>query len=218
MDKKGMLLVFSGPSGAGKGTVCKALLEDNPNLLLSVSATTRPPRTGEIDGVNYFFLKHDQFEKMIEDNQLLEWAKVYGNYYGTPGGFVQESLAQGYDVILEIDTQGALQVKEKIPEAVLIFIAPPSFFHLRERLTGRRTDSEDDIKRRLSSVAEEMKMASRYDYIVVNDDVEKAANKVCAIISAEKSRSRHFNRFISQFTQQVRFLETEGDHEPANSR
>lgn len=199
MDRKGVLLVFSGPSGAGKGAVCKALRESNPNLLLSISATTRPPRSGEVDGVNYYFVKSETFKKMIEENQLLEWAEVYGNYYGTPRSFVQESLDRGNDVILEIDIQGALQVKEKIPEAVLIFITPPSISDLEKRLFSRGTDSNVEILKRLSCAAEEIKLATRYDYIVINDEINKAVSVISSIITSEKSRPRYFNRFFEQF-------------------
>ena len=201
MKRKGILLVFSGPSGAGKGTVCSALRRDDPGFRLSVSATTRPPRSGELDGVHYFFLKRDDFRKMIDEGQLLEWAEVYGNYYGTPRRFVQETLDRGEDVILEIDIQGALQVKEKFPEAVLIFIAPPSMAELRSRLTARGTDSREEIERRLGCTVAEMKLAGRYDYIVINDEITRALDKVRAIITAEKSRPRYFTSFFEQFIQ-----------------
>lgn len=199
MDEKGLLLVLSGPSGAGKGSVCKTLQETDPNLHLSVSLTTRPPRNGEVDGVNYYFVKHETFTKMIRGGQLLEWAKVYGNYYGTPRSFVQKSLDRGNDVILEIDIQGALQVKEKIPEAVLIFIAPPSIDELEKRLFSRGTDSKDEIRKRLSSAVDEIALAGRYDYIVVNRDIGEAAGIIRSIIISEKSRPRYFERFFKQF-------------------
>lgn len=201
MERKGVLLVFSGPSGAGKGTICRVLQQDNPAFRLSVSATTRPPRSGEVDGVHYHFLKREVFKEMIEDGQLLEWAEVYGNYYGTPRRFVREALDQGNDVILEIDIQGALQVKEKFPEAVLIFIAPPSRSELESRIVSRGTDSLEEIQKRLSYTTGEMKLASRYDYLVINDEVMRAVDKVRAIITAEKSRPRHFESFFAQFTQ-----------------
>lgn len=201
VERKGILLVFSGPSGAGKGTVCSALRQDNPGLYLSVSATTRPPRSGERDGVHYYFLKKEDFRKMIDEGQLLEWAEVYGNYYGTPRRFVEEAMDRGDDVILEIDIQGALQVKEKIPEAVLIFIAPPSMSELRSRLTARGTDTPEEIEKRLSCTVAEMKLASRYDYIIINDEIARVLDKVRAIITAEKSRPRYFVSFFKQFTQ-----------------
>lgn len=201
MKRKGVLLVFSGPSGAGKGTVCKALKQGNPVFRLSISATTRLPRSGEVDGVHYYFLKKDIFKEMIEDGQLLEWAEVYGNYYGTPRRFVQEALEQGNDVILEIDIQGALQVKEKFPEAVLIFIAPPSKTELESRLISRGTDSREEIQKRLSCTVGEMKLASRYDYIVINDEVLRAVKTVRAILTAERSRPQYFKSFFAEFTQ-----------------
>jgi len=202
MVKKGVLLVFSGPSGAGKGTICKALQQDNPSLRLSVSATTRPPRIGEVDGVHYYFLKREAFKKMIQNEELLEWAEVYGNFYGTPRRFVKEALDQGYDVILEIDIQGALQVKEKIPEAVLIFIAPPSKSELEARLTSRGTDSPEEIQKRLSCTISEMELARRYDYIVINDNIRQALEKIRAVITAEKLRPRYHEPFFAQFKMQ----------------
>jgi len=199
VGKKGILVVLSGPSGAGKGTVSRALQRDNPTLRLSVSATTRAPRKGEVEGLHYHFLEKEVFKELITNNQLLEWAEVYGNYYGTLRQFVQDSLVQGDDVMLEIDIQGALQVKEKFPEAVLIFIAPPSKSDLRSRLVSRGTDSRKEIEKRLSCVASEMELARRYDYIVINDDVTQALEKIQAIITAEKLRPRYHELFFEQF-------------------
>lgn len=192
MERKGLLLVISGPSGAGKGTLCRALLKSDPALSLSISVTTRSPRPGEVDGTDYFFMEKDSFEKMIKDGQFLEWAFVYGNYYGTPFEFVQESLRLGKDILLEIDIQGALQVKEKFPEAVLIFIAPPSLSVLEARLVSRGADSKEEIRKRLSSTAGEMALARQYDYVVINDKVARAVKNIKAIITAEKSRPRLF--------------------------
>ena len=200
MDRKGILLVLSGPSGAGKGTICRALQQDSPALVLSVSATTRPPRSGEVDGVHYHFLEREVFQEMIEDDQLLEWAEVYGHYYGTPRRFVLDTLEEGKDLILEIDIQGALQVKEKFPESVLIFIAPPSKPVLISRLFARGTDAPEEIQKRLSCTASEMKLAGRYDYLVLNDQVTRALETIRSIILAEKSRPRYFTSFIAQFT------------------
>jgi guanylate kinase len=199
VERKGLLLVLSGPSGAGKGALCKELQLNEPSMRLSVSATTRPPRRGEVEGTDYFFLDKEIFKKMIQNGQLLEYAEVYDNYYGTPRRFVEESLGEGLDIILEIDIQGALQIKEKYPEAVLVFIAPPSKRELEKRLNIRGTDSQEVIVRRLQCVAGEIKLASRYDYIVINDEITKAVNKIRAILNAEKARPGFFKSFLNNF-------------------
>lgn len=185
---KGVLLVVSGPSGAGKGTICSMLREQLPDLGYSVSVTTRQPRTGEIDGVNYFFKTVDEVKEMISRDELLEYAEVYGNYYGTPRDYVMKQLEAGKDVLLEIDIQGALQVKKRFPEGVFVFIVPPSLDELSARIYKRGTDSEDVIKRRLASAASELTYAAEYDYIIVNDVAEKAADKVLTIMEAERYR------------------------------
>ncbi len=187
MQQEGLLIVVSGPSGAGKGTICKRLLEKNPNLGYSISATTRAPRTGEVNGVNYWFLSKEEFQKMIAEDGLLEWAEVYGNYYGTPAQKVRDSLAEGKNILLEIDTQGAALVREKFPEGVYIYILPPSLEELKRRIIGRGTDSAESIERRLSCAREEMGCASeQYNYLVLNDEVELAVNRVETIIEAEQ--------------------------------
>lgn len=188
MTQEGILVVLSGPSGTGKGTVCKELLRYCPQLYYSISATTRQPRLGEVDGVNYYFVAHEQFRKMAEQDQLLEWAEVYGNCYGTPRKYVEEQLRQGKDVVLEIDIQGALQVKEKFSRGVFVFLLPPSVDELASRIWKRGTDAPDVIKRRLSAVSEEFQQISNYEYVVVNDSVEQAVEKIKAIIAAEKCR------------------------------
>ena len=190
MSERGLLLVLSGPSGVGKGTIATALLEATPGLSLSVSATARPPRTGEKNGVNYHFYSVAEFEQLIQTGRLLEWARVYGNYYGTDKGYVTEVLAQGGDLLLEIDIQGALKVKEQMPEAVLVFITPPSRAVQRARLEGRATDAQPEIERRLASFASEIKFAKEYDYLVVNDEVASAVARIKAVITAEKLRVR----------------------------
>lgn len=185
---KGVLLVVSGPSGAGKGTICSMLREQLPDLGYSVSVTTRQPRTGEVDGVNYFFKTVDEVKEMISKDELLEYAEVYGNYYGTPRDYVMKQLEAGKDVLLKIDIQGALQVKKRFPEGVFVFIVPPSLDELSARIYKRGTDSEDVIKRRLASAASELTYAAEYDYIIVNDVAEKAADKVLTIMEAERYR------------------------------
>ncbi|MGB9808565.1 MAG: guanylate kinase, partial [Caldanaerobacter sp.] len=167
MSKKGLLIVISGPSGAGKGTVCKALIEREKDLKLSISATTRQPRAGEVDGKNYFFKSEEEFKRMIEEDAFLEWAKVYDHYYGTPKEFVLKNLEEGNDVVLEIDIQGALKVKEKFPEGVFIFILPPSMEELKNRIKKRGTESEEEIIKRFKSAYEELNYVSKYNYVVI---------------------------------------------------
>lgn len=188
MDKKGLLLVISGPSGVGKGTINAALRRQNKDMDYSISATTRSPRPGETDGVDYFFLNKEDFQKRLAAGEFLEWADVFGNYYGTLKDRVAAKLSQGIDVILEIDTQGAAQVKEKMPDAVFIFIMPPSREILEKRLRGRGTEAPEVIARRLADSLQEMDRAKEYDYIVVNDDVAEATSKVAAIIEAERAK------------------------------
>lgn len=186
--RKGLLIVVSGPSGAGKGTLCKALLSRTENLVYSVSATTRPPREGEIEGQNYYFVDLPKFRNMIDGNSFLEWAVVYGNYYGTPKKPVLEKLEQGVDVLLEIDIQGAMKVKKEYSDGVFIFVMPPSIEELKRRIENRGTETQQDMFRRLNSACEELRHVSEYDYVVVNDDVEKAVSKLEAILVAEKCR------------------------------
>ncbi|MGB9803015.1 guanylate kinase [Desulfofundulus sp.] len=188
MKSEGILMVLSGPSGAGKGTVCRALLEKQPGIHLSISATTRKPRAGEVDGVNYFFVSREKFQRMIDAGELLEWAEIYGNYYGTPLKSVEENLARGEDVLLEIDVQGGLQVKRKFPSAVLVFLLPPSRAALVERLTGRGTDPIEEIQRRLHWANTELKFLFSYDYIVINRKIEEAVATLQSILVAEKCR------------------------------
>ena len=188
--KRGTLLVLSGPSGTGKGTVCGVVRDHLGDAVrYSISATTRKPRTGEEHGREYFFFSKEEFEALRDQNGFLEWAQVYDNYYGTPRAFVEEVLASGKGCILEIDPQGALQVREATDEAVLVFIAPPSLEELRNRLTGRGTESAQEVEKRLSCAESELGYRDKYDYIIINDDVETAAAKMEAILLAEKCRS-----------------------------
>lgn len=186
---KGILFVLSGPSGVGKGTVRKAIMEKKDlNLHYSISVTTRKPREGEVDGVDYFFKTREEFQQMIENDELLEWAEYVGNYYGTPIGYVQEMLAKGNDVLLEIEVQGALQVKKRFPEAVFIFLMPPSFSELRNRITNRGTEEDKLIDDRMIVAKKEIAQMIHYDYIVENDIVDLACERIKSIICAEHYR------------------------------
>ena len=187
-NDKGLLLVISGPSGTGKGTLCKRLLEKNKDIFLSVSATTRKPREGEIDGVSYHFYNEDKFRELIAENQFIEWAAFCDNYYGTPKAPVVENIDKGKDVLLEIEIEGAMKVRAKHPEGVYIFLFPPSVEVLGERLKGRGTETDDVISKRLERAKQELKMCTKYNYYVVNDDLEKAVEEIEAIIIAEKAR------------------------------
>ena len=189
MNKKGILIVVSGFSGAGKGTIMKALLNKYDNYALSISATTRNPREGEVDGREYFFKTREEFEKMIAKDELIEYAKYVNNYYGTPKAYVEEQLANGKDVILEIEIQGALKVKEKFPETLLLFVTPPSAEILKNRLIGRGTETMEVIEQRMSRACEEAEGMDKYDYYVVNDVLEECVENVHNIIQAEHSRS-----------------------------
>lgn len=195
MEKsRGMLIVVSAPSGCGKGTILAEVLK-NDNFYYSVSATTRNPREGEVNGVNYHFLSKDEFEKLIAEEGMLEHACYCGNYYGTPRKQVYEKLDEGKDVILEIEVQGAMKIKEKCPEAVFIFILPPSLKELRRRLENRGTESEDVIAKRVGEAAGEISKAVNYDYIIVNDDLETAVEDFLAVIRAERlTKKRNSNK------------------------
>lgn len=187
-ERTGILFVISGPSGVGKGTIKQALLPQIGDIEDSISATTREPRSGEVSGRDYFFLSETEFRRLIEMDMLLEWAEVYGRLYGTPREFVMETLAGGRDVLLEIDVQGARQVKSKMPEGVYIFISPPTMEELEARLRTRGKDSAQSIERRIAACRDEMSFLPEYDYEVVNDELETAINKVVSIVVAERCR------------------------------
>lgn len=199
MNKKGLLVVVSGPSGVGKGTVLKCYLAQNPDhVKVSVSATTRAPRPGEVDGEHYHFISRERFQEMIESGRMLEYAQYSGNYYGTPCDMVERELEAGNDIILEIEVQGALQVKRRRPDAVLLFVLPPSFEELSKRLVERHTESEEVIARRLNAAGAELAQVYRYDYALVNDDIDEAARKLGAILCAAKCSTAHMKEFIDE--------------------
>ncbi|MFZ5755080.1 MAG: guanylate kinase [Bacillota bacterium] len=195
--EKGLLIVISGPSGVGKGTICRELFNKYDDIIYSVSTTTRKPRPGEVEGKHYFFTTEEEFQKLIAQDAFLEWAQVYGNYYGTPRQYVEEILQAGKDCILEIDIQGALQVKQKMPEGIFIFVVPPSLQELIRRITCRGTEDPSEIEKRMSQVSEEMSHLQDYDYIVVNDEVPSAVEQVRAIIVAERCRSSRMCKLIN---------------------
>ena len=183
--KKGLLIVISGASGTGKGTVCKKLLEDLPQMFYSISATTRQPRNGEVDGKEYFFISVEQFKSWLAEDKFLEYAEVYGNFYGTPLHKIEERRNNGVDVLLEIDVQGALKVMSKCPDGVYIFLLPPSLDELCNRIKNRGTESPESLQRRINSATNEIATAKNYQYVVVNDSVNAAVEKIKSIITAE---------------------------------
>lgn len=189
MTKRGLLIVLSGPSGVGKGTVRAAIFaKEGQDFVYSISATTRSPREGEVDGMDYFFKTREEFEAMIENKQLLEYAEYVGNYYGTPLAYVEEMLSRGRDVFLEIEVQGALQVREVMPDGVFIFLTPPDLNELECRIVNRGTDSDEVIAKRMKTAREELALMKYYDYSVVNDTVDNAVRKIEAIIQTEHLR------------------------------
>ncbi|MGN0152041.1 MAG: guanylate kinase [Wujia sp.] len=202
MSKKGFLIVISGFSGVGKGTVVKRLVEEY-GYSLSVSATTRAPREGEVDGREYYFKSVAEFRNLIDYNGFIEWAQYVDNYYGTPRKFVEQEMEQGHDVILEIEVQGALNVKEQYPDAVLIFVTAPDAKSLRERLTGRGTESAEVIDKRMKRAAEESEDIKEYDYIVVNDDLEECVQRVHSIIVGKKCLKEYNMGFIEEIKHEL---------------
>ena len=193
---RGLLIVVSGASGTGKGTVCKKILDQSPNIAYSISATTRNPRPGEVNGREYYFLSQDEFKTWISEEKFLEYAEVYGNFYGTPLNKIEERLNRGEDILLEIDVQGALNVKRKCPEGVYIFLLPPSLDELKRRIEGRGTESPESLARRLKNAVAEIKIGLEYDYVVVNDTIDNAAAQILAILTAERCKiARNAEKF-----------------------
>lgn len=199
---KGFLFVISGPAGTGKGTVCKELLNRNKDIVFSVSATTRKPRIGEDEGVNYFFIEKEKFKTMVDDNEFLEYAYVHTDYYGTPKKFVMDKIQEGEIVLLEIDVQGAMQIKKNYSEAVFVFLLPPTMEELKNRIIKRGTETEENIKRRFENAFKELDFVGNYDYFVINNEIEDAVADIESIIKAEKLRvKRHSdikNKLISK--------------------
>ena len=204
MKEKGVLAVVSGFSGAGKGTLMKALLEKYDNYALSISATTRSPRPGETDGKEYFFVTKDRFEEMIRSDELIEYARYVENYYGTPKAYVEQQMEAGKDVILEIEIQGALKVKKKFPDTLLLFVTPPSIAELKKRLVGRGTETMEMIESRMKRAAQEAEGMELYDYLIVNDDLKACVEEMHAIIQGEHLRSSRNSEFIQEIKEELR--------------
>ena len=196
MKKKGLLVVVSGPSGAGKGTICKNFMELNKQMLLSISSTTRNPRENEVDGVNYNFITKQDFEDLIGTDSLLEYVHVFGNYYGTPKKWVLECIEKGKDVLLEIEIVGAMKVKEKYPDAILVFVLPPSLKELKNRIITRGTETIEQIENRMARAMQEIKTIEKYDYFIFNDNLTRAVDDLEAIISAEKNKVNRYSQEI----------------------
>ncbi len=205
IKKKGLLLVISGPSGAGKGTICKDLLKSDEGMKLSISATTRKPRTGEKEGVNYYYKTKEEFEGMIARGEFLEYAQIYDNYYGTPKKAIFQELDKGNDVILEIEMQGAMQIKKAYPEAVFIFILPPSLMELKNRIVGRGTETVEQIEKRFGSAYSEIKLIGDYDYFIFNNVVEKSSEEIKHIVYAEKNKvGRYKKDVLEMFEKEIK--------------
>ncbi len=198
VEDKGILFILSGPSGVGKGTVRARLFERDDRLKYSISVTTRNKRPGEVDGVDYFFKTKEEFEQLIKEDKLLEYAKYVDNYYGTPREYVETTLAKGYDVLLEIEVQGAMQVQKSFPDGVFIFLFPPSLTELKNRILTRGTESEELIQSRMTKALSEIDMVHEYDYVVVNDDIDQAVDKIQAIIQSEHCKRERVAKYYQR--------------------
>ena len=209
MNHQGILVVVSGFSGAGKGTLMKELLKRYDNYALSISATTRAPREGETDGKEYFFVTKEQFEKMRDERKLIEYAQYVNNYYGTPKEYVEQKMAEGKDVILEIEIQGALKVKEKFPDTLLMFVTPPNARELKSRLVGRGTETMEVIESRMNRACEEAEGMSAYDYLVVNDELDDCVEEMHSIIQGEHHRSSRNVNFMNDIKEELEELKGE---------
>lgn len=198
MCECGQLIVISGPSGAGKSTVIRKVMNANPNMVFSISATTRPPRDGEVDGVNYYFVDKPCFEEMIANKELLEYAQYVGNYYGSPRDAVYDHLVAGKDVVFDIEVQGAMQIKRICPDAIMIFMVPSTFDEIERRLRSRGTDSEDTVQQRIVAAKNECRYAPDYKYLVINDDTDVAAAEINAIVTAEKCRMDERKKYLPE--------------------
>lgn len=210
MDHQGILVVVSGFSGAGKGTLMKELLKRYDNYALSISATTRTPREGETDGKEYFFVTKEQFEKMRDERKLVEYAQYVNNYYGTPKEYVEQKMAEGKDVILEIEIQGALKVKKRFPDALLLFVTPPSAEELRRRLVGRGTETLEVINARLARAAEEASGMEAYDYLLINDDLDRCVEEMHQLIQLQHRKTSYHLDFLSKMREDLYHLDDKG--------
>jgi guanylate kinase len=198
MFHRGLLAVVCGPSGVGKGTILKLVKERDEKLRFSVSVTTRKPRDGEIEGQNYFYISVDEFKEMIKNDELIEWVEYCGNYYGTPKKYIEDSIKDGYNIILELEVEGAANIKNKYPDSLSVFIVPPSYIDLKRRIEGRGTENIEVIKKRLDRAKEEVKFINKFDYVIVNDNIENTANNLNNILSVEKFKFKRNNNILSE--------------------
>ncbi|MDO4772631.1 MAG: guanylate kinase [Bacillota bacterium] len=198
MKNQGTLIVFSGPSGVGKGSICRKLKTINPNAMVSVSATTRKPREGEVDGVDYFFLSREEFEQKIEENAFLEYSYHFGNYYGTPRAEVEKALERGHDVILEIETNGGALIREQGENAIFVFVLPPNLQELRRRIENRGSENKEEIVNRLKRAVKELDYINLYDYSIVNDDIDEAAEKLNMILNSARLRPWKYQDLLDE--------------------